>query len=83
MSVANAPAQPPGVTNVIGRSVKDSGGRRLGQIADVVRDRASNGILFAVVAVGAALQVAERYQPIAWNALSYSGVDDAYVVKDT
>jgi sporulation protein YlmC with PRC-barrel domain len=82
MTATDVPVRTVGIRNVIGSSVNDKGGRRLGQIEDVVRDRASNSILFAIVAIGAKLKNAERYQPIAWKALSYNGVEDAYVVND-
>jgi len=68
---------------VIGTGVKDTAGRKIGKIEDVVLDKASNNIMFAVVGFGGFLGVAEKYHPIPWAALDYDEGEDAYVVSYT
>jgi sporulation protein YlmC with PRC-barrel domain len=65
---------------VIGTSVKDTSGKKIGEIEDVVLDKQSNNIMFAVVGFGGFLGMAEKYHPLPWSALDYSESDGAYVV---
>jgi sporulation protein YlmC with PRC-barrel domain len=66
---------------VIGTNVKDTSGNTIGQIEDVVLDKLSNNIMFAVVGFGGFLGMAEKYHPIPWSALDYDEDEDAYVVQ--
>ena len=68
---------------VIGTSVKDTAGHKIGEIEDVMLDKVSNNIMFAVVGFGGLLGVAEKYHPIPWAALHFSEADNAYVVNYT
>lgn len=68
---------------VIGTHVKDTSGRRIGEIEDVVLDKLSNNILFAVVGFGGFLGMAEKYHPIPWSALDYDPGENSYVVSYT
>jgi sporulation protein YlmC with PRC-barrel domain len=65
---------------VIGTSVKDTSGKKIGEIEDVVLDKQSNSIMFAVVGFGGFLGMAEKYHPVPWSSLDYSKEDGAYVV---
>jgi sporulation protein YlmC with PRC-barrel domain len=67
----------------MGTSVKDAAGRKIGEIEDVMLDKESNSILFAVVGFGGFLGLAEKYHPIPWSALDYQEGADAYVVNYT
>ena len=49
---------------VIGSNVTDPSGKKIGQVEDVVLDKQSNSILFAVVGFGGFLGVAEKFHPI-------------------
>lgn len=69
--------------SVIGTSVKDVSGEKIGQIEDVMLDKESNSILYAVVGFGGFLGVAERYHPLPWPALDYDEEAKAYVVGYT
>lgn len=79
----------PGITSaicasrVIGTNVKDPRGEKIGEVEDVVLDKQSNSILFAVVGFGGFLGMAEKYHPIPWSSLTYDDEDKAYVVKYT
>jgi len=65
---------------VIGTSVKDTSGDKIGTIEDVVLDKQSNAIMFAVVGFGGVLGVGEKFHPLPWAALDYHADEDAYVV---
>jgi sporulation protein YlmC with PRC-barrel domain len=68
---------------VIGTNVKDRQGRKIGEIEDVVLDKQSNNIIFAVVSFGGFLGMGEKYHPLPWSALDYDENDHGYVVDVT
>jgi len=68
---------------VLGTSVKDRAGNKIGSIEDIVLDKHSNAILFAVVSFGGFLGIAEKYHPLPWSALDYDYPEGAYVVSFT
>jgi len=68
---------------VIGTNVKDPSGTKIGAIEDIILDKQSNAIMFAVVGFGGFLGMAEKYHPIPWSSLDYSPGDNAYVVSYT
>jgi sporulation protein YlmC with PRC-barrel domain len=68
---------------VIGTNVKDSSGKKIGQIEDVVLDKGSNSIMFAVVGFGGFLGMAEKFHPIPWSSLDYDKDESSYVVGYT
>jgi sporulation protein YlmC with PRC-barrel domain len=68
---------------VIGTNVKDPSGNKIGEVEDVMLDKESNNIMFAVVGFGGFLGMAEKYHPIPWSALEFSEDEDAYVVNYT
>src|SRR5579872_1828178 len=71
------------VKKVLGTSVKDSSGTKIGQIEDVVLDKTSNNIMFAVVGFGGFLGMSEKYHPLPWSGLTYDEGESAYVVPYT
>lgn len=66
---------------VIGTTVKDSSGERVGEIEDVVLDKLSNNIMFGVVSFGGVLGIGEKYHPVPWGALNYDETENAYIVN--
>lgn len=68
---------------VIGTGVKNRSGEDIGKVEDVVLDKLSNNILFAVVGFGGFLGMAEKYHPIPWSALDYDVGQQSYVVDFT
>ena len=68
---------------VLGTNVNDTSGSKIGSIEDVILDKQSNSILFAVVAFGGFLGMNEKYHPIPWSALDYDPEEGAYVVSFT
>jgi sporulation protein YlmC with PRC-barrel domain len=65
---------------VIGTSVKDATGEKIGRIEDIVLDKLSNNIVFAIVGFGGFLGMGEKYHPIPWSALKYDEREGSYVV---
>ena len=70
-------------TKVCGTPVHDSSGRKIGEVEDVVLDKLSNNILFAVVSFGGFLGMAEKYHPIPWSSLKYDKPRGTYIVEFT
>jgi sporulation protein YlmC with PRC-barrel domain len=68
---------------VIGTNVKDLSGQKIGEVEDIILDKTSNNIMFAVVGFGGFLGISEKYHPIPWSALNYSDSDHSYVVNYT
>jgi uncharacterized protein YrrD len=68
---------------VIGTSVTDQSGNKIGEIEDIVLDKQSNNIMFAIVGFGGFLGMSEKYHPLPWSSLKYSANDNSYVVNFT
>ena len=68
---------------VIGTSVKNSAGQKIGQIEAIVLDKLSNHLVYAVVGFGGFLGVNEKFHPVPWSALDYVESEDSYVVPFT
>ena len=65
---------------VIGTSVYNMSGDKIGKVEDIVLDKKSNGIMFAVVGFGGMLGMGEKYHPIPWATLDYDDNKDGYRV---
>ena len=65
---------------VLGTAVKDTSGEKIGTVEDLVLDKQSNTILFAVVGFGGVLGLGEKFHPLPWSVLNYNEDEDAYVV---
>lgn len=70
-------------SKVIGTTVQDPTGDKIGEVEDVVLDKQSNSILFAIVSFGGFLGMAEKFHPIPWASLTYDPERKAYVVGYT
>ena len=68
---------------VIGTAVKDTSGQKIGEVEDVVLDKLSDQVMFAVVGFGGFLGMGEKYHPIPWSSLDYDEGESAYVVNFT
>lgn len=68
---------------VLGTAVNDRAGNTIGTIEDIVLDKQSNAIMFAVIGFGGFLGMGEKYHPIPWSALDYDCAQGAYVVSYT
>jgi len=56
-------------SRIIGTSVRDHEGQRLGEIADIVLDVPNGTISYAVIVKGGFLGLGARYHAVPWNAL--------------
>jgi sporulation protein YlmC with PRC-barrel domain len=65
---------------VIGTSVRDLSGEKIGKVEDIVLDKLSNNIVFAIVGFGGFLGMGEKYHPIPWSSLKYDEREGSYVV---
>ena len=70
-------------SKVIGTNVKDTSGNKIGTVEDIVLDKQTNRIMFAVVGFGGFLGMGEKYHPIPWASLDYQPDHDGYVVQFT
>lgn len=68
---------------VLGTDVHNRQGEMIGEVEDLVLDKMSNKIMFAVVSFGGFLGIGEKYHPIPWSALDYDETQEAYVVNFT
>jgi sporulation protein YlmC with PRC-barrel domain len=68
-------------TKVLGTRVEDPAGHKIGEVKDVILDKESNRILFAVLSFGGFLGMAEKYHPLPWAALDYDEAQNSYVVS--
>ena len=67
-------------SRVIGTSVYNTEGKSIGSIEDVMLDKTSNGIMFAVIGFGGFLGIGEKYHAIPWASLDYDENKGGYVV---
>ncbi|WP_434722597.1 PRC-barrel domain-containing protein [Mesorhizobium sp. RIZ17] len=70
-------------SRVIGTSVYNTEGKSIGSIEDVMLDKMSNGIMFAVIGFGGFLGMGEKYHAIPWATLDYDEDKGGYVVPFT
>ena len=70
-------------SRVIGTSVYNTAGESIGTIEDVMLDKTSNGIMFAVIGFGGFLGIGEKYHAIPWSLLDYDPNQGGYVVPFT
>jgi sporulation protein YlmC with PRC-barrel domain len=66
---------------VIGTGVKDASGATIGKVEDIVLDKLSNNIMYAIVGFGGFLGVGEKYHPLPWSVLDYDPDENGYVVN--
>jgi sporulation protein YlmC with PRC-barrel domain len=67
----------------IGTNVYDRSGKKIGEVKDIVLEKTSNNVLFAVVSFGGVLGVGEKYHPVPWSELDYDPTQGGYVVSFT
>jgi sporulation protein YlmC with PRC-barrel domain len=65
---------------VIGTPVLNTKGEKVGEIEDVVLDKTSDRIMFAIVGLGGFLGIGEKFHPLPWSSLHYDESEDSYVI---
>jgi sporulation protein YlmC with PRC-barrel domain len=68
-------------SKVNGTKVCNAAGESLGSIHDVMLDKQSGHVTYAVMSFGGFLGIGEKYHPLPWQQLTYSDTYDAYVVN--
>ncbi len=68
---------------VIDTKVYDPAGSKIGEIEDLVLDKTSSQVMFAVVGFGGFLGIGEKYHPVPWSLLNFDESRDGYVVNLT
>lgn len=70
-------------SRVIGTSVYNTTGEKIGKIEDVMLDKKTSNIMYGVVGFGGFLGIGEKYHPVPWSSLDYNKDQDGYVVPFT
>lgn len=65
---------------VEGTAVYSPKGEQLGEVEDIVIDKKSGTVKFAVMSFGGFLGIGERYHPVPWSMLEYDVKRGGYVV---
>jgi sporulation protein YlmC with PRC-barrel domain len=68
-------------SKVEGTNVYNRAGDSLGSISDVMIDKRSGQVKYAVMSFGGFLGIGEEYHPLPWSQLSYSEQFGGYVVN--
>src|ERR1700744_5737834 len=89
----SGPGQTPGTTGqretstmiaaskVNGTKVYNNAGEALGSIYDLMLDKQSGEVNYAILSFGGFLGIGEKYHPLPWSELKYSTANDGYVVN--
>ncbi len=83
MTTANGHTEAIQASRVIGTDVYNSAGESIGTIEDIMLEKTSNGIMFAVIGFGGFLGIGEKYHAIPWSVLDYDVDRGGYVVPFT
>lgn len=67
-------------SKVQGTPVYNMSGEKIGKVEDVMLDKTSNNIMFAVLGFGGFLGIGEKFHPVPWPVLDYDPQRDGYVV---
>ena len=65
---------------VEGTSVYNQNGEKLGSVEDVMIDKRSGRVAYAVMSFGGFLGMGERHHPLPWSVLTYDTQKNGYVV---
>ena len=68
---------------VNGTDVYDKAGEKLGKIEDIVIEKVSGQVAYAILAYGGVLGLGSKYYPMPWKALKYDEHKRAYVAPIT
>ncbi len=68
-------------SKVIGTDVYDAAGTKIAKIEDVILDKSSSRIMFAVLSVGGPVTTSDNVFPLPWSQLDYDEKEEGYVVS--
>lgn len=67
-------------SKVKGTDVYNVQGDKIGHIEDVMLDKTSEKVMFAILGFGGFLGIGEKYHPMPWSSLDYDETVGGYVV---
>jgi hypothetical protein len=67
--------------NVNGTDVYNLSGDKLGEVDDLMIDKVSGKVIYAVMSFGGFLGMGEKQHPLPWSSLKYDPQQDAFVVN--
>jgi sporulation protein YlmC with PRC-barrel domain len=67
-------------SRVIGTDVYNTAGKKVGVIEDIMLEKTSNSIMYAVIGFGGFLGIGEKFHAIPWSVLDYEKSRGGYVV---
>lgn len=67
-------------SEVVDVSVKNRAGESLGEVKELVLDKLSGQVRYAVLSFGGFLGLGDKYFALPWNALKYDENQDAFVI---
>lgn len=70
-----------GADKVKGTSVYNSKGEKLGAVDEIMLDKQSGNVAYAVMSFGGFLGMGEKHHPLPWDVLNYSEKEDGYIVN--
>lgn len=83
MATATGHTQAIQASRVIGTDVYNMQSEHIGTIEDVMLNKMSNDIMFAVISFGGFLGIGEKYHTVPWSSLDYEPERGGYVVPFT
>ena len=66
---------------VNGTNVYNLRGEKLGEVEDIMIDKASGRAIYAVMSFGGFLGIGEKQHPLPWSSLTYDKEKDGFVVN--
>ena len=70
-------------SQVMGKTLYNVSGEEIGKVEDIILDKTTNHIMFAVVSVGGITTTSHSYHALPWVVLDYNEASDGYVVGFT
>ncbi len=67
-------------SKIKGTSVFNTQGEKIGHVEDIMLDKTSDQIMYAVLGFGGFLGIGEKYHPMPWSNLDYDEQVGGYVV---
>ncbi|MFV3130147.1 PRC-barrel domain-containing protein [Niveispirillum sp. KHB5.9] len=65
---------------VNGTDVYSTAGEKIGHVEDVMLNKRTGNVAYAIMAFGGFLGIGERYHPLPWSVLKYDTAKEGYVV---
>ena len=68
-------------SKVNGTKVYNAAGESLGSVYDLMLDKQSGRVSYAIMSFGGFLGIGEKYHPLPWSELTYNTAQDGYVAN--